>query len=192
MPAPEHHHPSDGSEQPRPRPPKEERQKAVTHLLVGHGRALKKAALRFALDPDDADDAFQRALEIALEKAPTTDLDELVPWLRTVIKHEAFALTRKRTKAALVSDQPKLLEHAHIAPSAAEDAEVAERLAVAAEALRQLKPQEARALRLKIEGYSYREICAQTGWSYTKVNRCLTEGRASLRRNLASLRPAAR
>src|SRR5437016_5381001 len=47
----------------------------------------------------------------------------------------------------------------------------------AAEALGRLKPQEIRALVLKARGYSYREICEITGWTYTKVNRCLTEGR---------------
>ena len=49
----------------------------------------------------------------------------------------------------------------------------------AAEALQRLKPQELRALWLKAQGHSYNEISALTGWSYTKVNRCLTEGRRS-------------
>jgi hypothetical protein len=56
-----------------------------------------------------------------------------------------------------------------------------------AEALAQLKPQEIRALQLRAEGYSYREICQLTGWTYTKVNRCLTEGRRALARRLASI-----
>ena len=47
--------------------------------------------------------------------------------------------------------------------------------------LAKLKPSERRALSLLALGYSYREICEQTGWSYTKVNRCLAEGRAALR-----------
>jgi len=46
---------------------------------------------------------------------------------------------------------------------------------------RELKRDERRALSLLAFGYSYREICEQTGWSYTKVNRCLAEGRATLR-----------
>ena len=46
-----------------------------------------------------------------------------------------------------------------------------------------LKPDERRALILKGEGYSYREICERTGWTYTKVNRCLAEGRARLRQS---------
>jgi DNA-directed RNA polymerase specialized sigma24 family protein len=37
------------------------------------------------------------------------------------------------------------------------------------------------ALTLLALGYTYREICELTGWSYTKVNRCLAEGRERLR-----------
>ena len=46
------------------------------------------------------------------------------------------------------------------------------------EALRALKPDEARALLLKAEGLSYQEIGRRFGWTYTKVNRSITEGRA--------------
>jgi DNA-directed RNA polymerase specialized sigma24 family protein len=47
--------------------------------------------------------------------------------------------------------------------------------------LDRLKPDERRALGLLALGYTYREICGLTGWSHTKVNRCLHEGRARLR-----------
>jgi hypothetical protein len=47
----------------------------------------------------------------------------------------------------------------------------------AAEALQGLKPQEIRALWLRMEGRTYKEIAADLGWTYTKVNRCVTEGR---------------
>ena len=47
--------------------------------------------------------------------------------------------------------------------------------------LPRLKPQERRALGLLAAGHSYKEICAITGWTYTKVNRCVTEGRRRLR-----------
>src|ERR671916_495397 len=43
------------------------------------------------------------------------------------------------------------------------------------------------ALLLRAEGYSYAEICEITGWSYTKVNRCLTEGRQALSVRLAGI-----
>ena len=49
--------------------------------------------------------------------------------------------------------------------------------------LAKLKPQERQALGLFALGYSYGEICDLTGWTHTKVNRCLAEGRAALRRS---------
>ena len=47
--------------------------------------------------------------------------------------------------------------------------------------------QEARALRLQALGYSYREIQQLTGWTYTKVNRCLAEGKASFLRRARAI-----
>ena len=52
-----------------------------------------------------------------------------------------------------------------------------ERVGRSVEALKALKPDEARALLLKAEGLSYDEIGRQFGWSYTKVNRSIAEGR---------------
>jgi DNA-directed RNA polymerase specialized sigma24 family protein len=48
-------------------------------------------------------------------------------------------------------------------------------------ALGRLKPDERTALLLLGLGCSYAEICAQRGRTKTKVNRCLSEGRAALR-----------
>jgi DNA-directed RNA polymerase specialized sigma24 family protein len=38
-----------------------------------------------AATPEDAEDAYQRAFEILLTKAPSTREEELVPWLKTVV-----------------------------------------------------------------------------------------------------------
>ena len=51
----------------------------------------------------------------------------------------------------------------------------------AAARLARLKPDERTALALQAAGYSYAEIAAAKGWTYTKVNRCIAEGRAALR-----------
>jgi DNA-directed RNA polymerase specialized sigma24 family protein len=56
-----------------------------------------------------------------------------------------------------------------------------ERVAVARHALARLKANERLAIVLQAQGYSYAEICDACGWTYTKVNRCLAEGRARLR-----------
>jgi DNA-directed RNA polymerase specialized sigma24 family protein len=52
-----------------------------------------------------------------------------------------------------------------------------------------LKANERIAIVLQAEGYSYAEICEMLGWSYTKVNRCLAEGRAKLRRGRPAAQP---
>ena len=51
-----------------------------------------------------------------------------------------------------------------------------------------LKRDEARALVLQAAGRTYAEIEAETGWSHTKVNRALTEGRAAFRARACSAR----
>src|SRR4051794_3185623 len=139
-------------------------------------------ARRYSATAEDAEDAYQRGLEILLTRAPSTSEDDLLPWLKTVVKHEAFAVRKQRWRtppvSAVFDDGEEPAEPA--APgSADEDAERRERLRLGAEALGRLKPQETRALLLKADGLTYKEIQEETGWTYTKVNRCITEGRRS-------------
>ena len=67
-----------------------------------------------------------------------------------------------------------------------ERTEQRERNARTREALRALKPAELRSLTLLAAGYSYAEIGEMTGYSHTKVNRSLAEGRERFRRLLGS------
>ncbi len=60
--------------------------------------------------------------------------------------------------------------------------DLAEEVVVIRGQLAALKRDERRAISLLALGYSYREVCELTGWSYTKVNRSIAEGRAALRR----------
>ena len=71
-------------------------------------------------------------------------------------------------------------------PSSAPDLEqrIADRDA-ARRRLATLKPDERIALVLFAAGFSYREIGAGKGWTHTKVNRCIAEGRAALRTGVA-------
>jgi RNA polymerase sigma factor (sigma-70 family) len=171
----------------RARPARPEIDEAALALLARHGAQILATARRYAATPEDAEDAYQRGLEILLTKAPTTSEEDLVPWLKTVVKHEAFALRRHRERHAPVTDDGELGERVSPAATTHDQAERYEDLRQGAEALRQLKPQEIRALLLRAEGYSYAEICEITGWSYTKVNRCLTEGRQALSVRLAGI-----
>jgi hypothetical protein len=73
----------------------------------------------------------------------------------------------------------------------AEQAVGHERLRHTAEALQRLKPQEVTALVLRAEGLSYREICTRTGWTYTRTNRSITEGRRALVDRLGAIESGA-
>jgi len=163
-------------------------------LIHRHERTLRRTARRYSLCREDAEDALQRALEILLNKAPTSDQRELIRWMQTVTKHEALAVRRVRernlgTPASQLRDDDgdwvQLIPSDKVGP--ADAAERRERVARVREALKTLKPQELRALTLLAQGYSYSEICEITGWTYTKVNRCLAEGRQRFRLVLTSI-----
>ncbi|MFN8215439.1 MAG: sigma-70 family RNA polymerase sigma factor [Solirubrobacterales bacterium] len=167
------------------------RKRAAVETYARHERALRRTARRFSLCEDDAEDALQRGLEILLRKAPTEDPRELIRWTQTVVRHEALAVRRERERilagpAALPGSEGE--DWVTLIPATAdgppERAERSEAVARSREALRTLKPAELRALTLLAQGYSYREIGEITGFSATKINRCLAEGRERFRRFL--------
>ena len=166
---------------------REEIDPAALDLIARHGPQILATARRYSSTLEDAEDAYQRGLEILLTKAPTTSEDELVPWLKTVVKHEAFAIRRQRERHTPTSDDGELSEPPSSEAATHDQAERLERLRLGAEAMKRLKPQEVRCLLLKAEGYSYREICELTNFTYTKVNRCLTEGRRAFLDRVAGI-----
>jgi RNA polymerase sigma factor (sigma-70 family) len=167
------------------RPGRAQIEPAALDLIQRHGAQIMRTARRYSACAEDAEDAYQRGLEILLTKAPSTRESDLLPWLKTVVKHEAFALRRQRDRTPLSDDGE--LDSPGSVPGTDEQAERYERLRLGAEALGRLKPQEIRCLLLRAEGLSYKEICEATGWTYTKVNRCLTEGRASFLQRIAGI-----
>lgn len=165
------------------------RKRAAVELVAREDAELRRTARRFSLCEDDAEDAYQRALEILLVKAPSEHPRELVRWMKTVVKHEALALRRYRERmlgvgAEGVGDPVERLASGNAGPG--ERAEQREQLARSREALQALKPAELRSLTLLAAGYSYAEIGEITGFSQTKVNRSLAEGRERFRRVLSS------
>jgi len=151
----------------------------VVETIREHATSLLATARRYSLCPDDAHDAYQRAVEIFIRRAHRLEPEGAAGWLRTVVKHEALAVRAGRQRLLAGGDLDLDEQPASQSRSLEERATEADRLTRSAEALQRLKPQEVRALLLKAQGHSYREICDLTGWSYTKVNRCLTEGRRS-------------
>ena len=165
------------------------RKRAAVELIRNHDAALRSTARRYSICSEDAEDAYQRGIEILLSKAPTTDPRQLVPWSRTVIKHEALAVRRSRERVLgrppsvgrddQNEDWVQLIPWSGDGPD--ERAVQRERVARSREALATLKPQELKALTQLAEGYSYAEIASLNDWTRTKVNRCLAEGRARFR-----------
>jgi RNA polymerase sigma factor (sigma-70 family) len=175
------------------RPGEAARKRAAVETYSRHEAVLRRTARRYSLCADDAEDALQRGLEILLTKAPSEDPRELIRWTQTVVKHEALAVRRDRERIlsgpAAVKTEPGREDWVALLATDAdgppERAERREAVARSREALQALKPQELRALGLLAEGYSYVEIGEITGFSYTKINRSLAEGRERLRRLLA-------
>jgi RNA polymerase sigma factor (sigma-70 family) len=164
----------------------ESRRNAASALIESHDAVFRRTARRYSICADDAEDAYQRALEILLTKAPPIGGDALVRWMQTVTKREALAVRRQRERLlgsprGSMFDEEGERDPLESVPSESPGPNdlVAsrERVARSGEALQALKPQEVRALTLKAQGYSYAEIGEITGWSYTKINRCMAEGR---------------
>jgi RNA polymerase sigma factor (sigma-70 family) len=147
---------------------------------------LVRLARRHSLCAPDADDAVQRAFEILLRRAGGVQPATALSWLRTVVKHEAMAIRASRLRLLGGCDEELDAREAVEVPGPSERAADRERAHRALAALATLKRDEARALVLQAAGRTYAEIEAETGWSRTKVNRALTEGRAAFRARVAA------
>jgi RNA polymerase sigma factor (sigma-70 family) len=158
----------------------------VVRLVAEHAESLLRLARRYSICPDDAHDAYQRSLEILIRHAGRLNPEHAGSWLRTVVKREAMAINRSRRRIVGANDPD--LEGVPSNAALPEDMVIAfERVERSAAALRQLKPQELRALWLRALGHSYEQIALSTGWTRTKVNRCLAEGRKSFLERYAGL-----
>ena len=150
-------------------------------LYAEHRGRLLTIARRNSACGEDAEEALQDTFILFIDRFDAATEAPPLAWLTLTLKRRCWALYRhQRIRAAArreggaegLPDRNRLPE---------EMAEVTETVAGARQQLGALKPAEREALGLLAFGYSYREICELTGWTYTKVNRCISEGRASLR-----------
>jgi RNA polymerase sigma factor (sigma-70 family) len=163
----------------------------ILRTVAAHADSLLRTARRCSICADDAQDAYQRALEIFMTHAERLDPARAAGWLHVVVKREALAIRRSRKKLVGSSDVDFDAHEARRLPTPEEQLLSFDMINRSAEALQRLKPQELRALWLKAQGHSYNDIGAITGWSYTKVNRCLTEGRRSFLERYAGIESGA-
>lgn len=154
-----------------------ENEALVVVTMQRHADALLRIARRHSLCDDDAADAVQRSLEIFLRHVARLDAETAHRWLFRVARHEAMAVREQRQRTLGAAGlEPDLLEARHV-PSPEDRVLELETTAQSAEALRALKAAEVQALSLQAAGNSYAQIAELSGWTRTKVNRSLVEGR---------------
>src|SRR6478735_6655246 len=76
----------------------EQAEQLVLDLIAAHADSLLRTARRYSLCADDAQDAYQRGLEILMRHAARLDADRAGGWLHTVVKNEALAVNRSRCR----------------------------------------------------------------------------------------------
>lgn len=137
----------------------------------------------------DPDEAVQEAFALFVASYDPQSGAPPLRWLSLALRRWCWAARDRHWRA----DRAGVTANGLAAPDegwwgerrlAVEDGDAASRLdridGVSA-GMKRLKPDQRRALSLLAYGYSYAEIGEITGFSQTKINRCLAEGRAALR-----------
>jgi RNA polymerase sigma factor (sigma-70 family) len=163
---------------------------ALSELLAAKHHLLLRQARKHAQLEADAEEALQSACALFIERYD--GCFDALPWLLTTIKREAWRIAKRahRRRELAITSAPRAdgqgavdLTDAFPDPDA-DPFERACRRQFTAErraALERLGPDQRRALVLLGLGYSYAEIAESCGWTMSKVNHCLSDGRAALR-----------
>jgi RNA polymerase sigma factor (sigma-70 family) len=137
-----------------------------------HEALVRMVCSRLRVSHEVAEDAVSFAWMQLVRTQPRRE--NVVGWLYTVAKYEVFATMRRAQREVTVEELPPMA-----APGSVERIVEARETMVS---LRGLKSHQRLVLIMKAEGFSYNEIAALTGKTYTWVNRHLTEGRKAARR----------
>jgi RNA polymerase sigma factor (sigma-70 family) len=168
---------------PHPPSPTAEQRRAAACLAMSKAPGLIRFAARYTRSLHDAEDAYQRSMEIALRGAPVTEPRGFMAWLHTVLRNEALAVARARRRegpGAAADVAETFAEQAVDAPALDAVAEWRERYRFIQDGLAGLTDAQRVCLILQSAGASYERIREITGYSLRKVERSVLEGRASL------------
>jgi RNA polymerase sigma factor (sigma-70 family) len=151
---------------------------------------LRRQARGNSRNRSDVEDALQEGCVQFLRfyEGPASDA---LPWLLLVVKRCAWRIGRRARQREVPTHVVTTIDFEDASESEvvamderAGTEELAERafaLQARIELFAELKPDERTALILIGLGASYAEIGELRGWSHTKINRCVAEGRARLR-----------
>ncbi len=167
----------------------EQRAQALDELLRAERGRLTHQARFHSRRIEDAEDALSDACVQFLRFYDGPAGVQALRWMLLVTKRCAWAIRRKavaresRHRISTRDREDELVEA--VIPDdrygTAEQIERTEETTRVLSVIEQLKPDERTALILFGLGCSYKEICELRGWSNTKVNRCISEGRARVR-----------
>ena len=169
-----------------------QQRRAEVQALAGqiydaHRSRLLAIARRNCDSAEQAEEALQDAFVLFIDRFNPASEAPPLAWLTLTLKRRCWALYRLQRRGWRQRSErdgercsdAELLGRPSQYPDDLLD--LAEEVVVIRSQLAALNPAERRAISLLALGYSYREIGQITGWSYTKTNRCLAEGRAALR-----------
>lgn len=175
-----------------PHASRRQRVHTIAHdLYAVHHRRLLAISTRNSPTIEDAEEALHDAFALFIRHFDPDSQAPPIAWLTLTLKRRCWATYRHQRLLPIQSlsgnsapEQP-VTDHSSQRPlhEFAESAHDAKHIR---RAFAHLKPDEQHALSMLALGYSYKEIAKHTGWTYTKVNRCITEGRARLRRSIPS------
>lgn len=152
-------------------------------LYATHHLRLQRIAERNTYSCEDAEDALQDAFLLFINHFDPGGEAPPLAWLTLTLKRRCWALNRRR-QTRLEHERPNVAVERYCPtadPQPEAHIQAADTVAQLRSQLAQLKPDERQALGLSILGYSYQEIAKLHDWTYTKVNRCIREGRAAMR-----------
>jgi DNA-directed RNA polymerase specialized sigma24 family protein len=151
-----------------------------------HDQLLRLVGGRVTAPREVVEDACSFAWLQLLRYQPERG-DQLLGWLRVVAERRAWVLMRGERRALRASDLGGDLDEGDTDPLAAAGGATDPDLAALLDdrdqlqLLHKLKPQQRTCLLLLGHGYSYKQIAAATGHTYTWVNRHVREGKQALR-----------
>jgi RNA polymerase sigma factor (sigma-70 family) len=170
----------------------EEVRRLAAELYPDKYRYLLNIARRNAASEADAEEATQDAFEFFLADYDPAGGAPPLAWLSLVVKRRCWRL---RDNAHLDRRVAALPDSTHEEPSGLIERQVPdalpipERVAERDEARRRLhglKPDQRTAIGMVAAGCSYQEVAGIRGWTYTKVNRSVYEGRRALSEEIAA------
>lgn len=166
-----------------PTPPTDDERRQAACLAMGAAPGLLRFASRYTRSLHDAEDAYQRAMEIALTRAPVVEPRRYMAWLHTVLRNEALAVARARRREGPGAEGDVAETWSELMQDTVQVdalAEWRERYRSIQDGLAGLTDAQRTCLMLQAAGISYEDIRRLTGFTMRKVERSVLEGRRNL------------